>query len=107
MGIRVCASPWGGRNYHIADDDKSEYSGLGHGASSDGRLEAPMPGTIVAVHVAEGDPVTPGQALIVLESMKMQNEIASPVGGTVRTINCRPGEQVGFGDVLAVVDAAE
>lgn len=105
QGMRISL---GGRNYQIVDDDgDSDRPADSYGATGDGRLEAPMPGTIVAVYVSEGDPVTPGQAVIVLESMKMQNEITTPVGGVVRAIHCRPGEQVGFGDVLAVVEAAE
>jgi biotin carboxyl carrier protein len=66
----------------------------------DGRLEAPMPGSIIAVNVSEGDRVRSGQPLVVLESMKMHNEIASPMDGVVRKVNCRVGEQVGFGHVL-------
>ncbi len=67
------------------------------------KVEAPMPGSIVAVNVAEGDRVRAGQALVVLESMKMHNEIASPMDGVVRRIACRVGEQVGFGHVLVEI----
>jgi biotin carboxyl carrier protein len=73
------------------------------GRAADGRLEAPMPGSIIAVNVAEGDRVRSGQPLVVLESMKMHNEIASPVDGLVRKVHCRVGEQVSFGHVLVEI----
>jgi biotin carboxyl carrier protein len=62
-----------------------------------------MPGSIIAVNVAEGDHVRSGQALVVLESMKMHNEITAPHDGVVRKVNCRVGEQVGFGHVLVEI----
>lgn len=99
-GIELSA---GGRTYlqqrDVIDADRPA-SAAGRG---DGRLEAPMPGTIMAVNVAEGDAVRAGQPLVVLESMKMHNEIASPADGVVRKINCRVGEQVGFGHVLVEI----
>lgn len=93
----------GGRTYLQQRDavDADRPAGAGH--RGDGRLESPMPGTIIAVNVAEGDAVRAGQPLVVLESMKMHNEIASPVDGVVRKINCRLGEQVGFGHVLVEI----
>lgn len=94
----------GGRTYlqqrDVVDADRPA-SGSGRGG--DGRLEAPMPGSIVAITVAVGDRVRSGQPLVVLESMKMHNEIASPSDGVVRKINCRVGEQVGFGHVLVEI----
>jgi biotin carboxyl carrier protein len=55
------------------------------------------------VNVSEGDRVRAGQALIVLESMKMHNEITAPHDGVVRMLNCRVGQQVGFGHVLVEI----
>jgi len=74
-------------------------------ASSDGRVQAPMPGGIIALHVKEGEHVTAGQPLIVLESMKMHNEITSPSNGVVRRVHIKVGEQVSFGHVLVEVGA--
>ena len=57
-------------------------------------LKAPMPGLIVAVMVEEGMKIEIGQVLIVLESMKMQNELKSPRAGTIARIKVKPGERV-------------
>jgi biotin carboxyl carrier protein len=71
----------------------------------DGRIQAPMPGGIIALHIKEGDHVTAGQPVIVLESMKMHNELTSPIEGVVRRVHTRVGEQVPFGHVLAEIGA--
>ena len=63
-------------------------------------LKAPMPGLIVTVHVREGQEVKTGDRMIVLESMKMQNEISSPTDGTVRTLRIKPGDNVDQNQVL-------
>jgi biotin carboxyl carrier protein len=57
--------------------------------------------------VSQGDHVRSGQPLVVLESMKMHNEIVSPLDGVVRKVNCRVGEQVGFGHVLMEIGSEE
>jgi acetyl-CoA/propionyl-CoA carboxylase biotin carboxyl carrier protein len=62
-----------------------------------------MQGTIVSVLVEEGQEVEPGQALLVLEAMKMENHINAETQGTVREIRVAPGDTVGTGDVLVVV----
>jgi biotin carboxyl carrier protein len=59
----------------------------------------------MAVNVAVGESVKSGQPLVVLESMKMHNEIVSPIGGTVQSLSCREGEQVSFGQVLVEITA--
>jgi biotin carboxyl carrier protein len=63
-------------------------------------LKAPMPGLIVTVHVREGQEIKTGDRMIVLESMKMQNEISSPTDGTVRTLRIKPGDNVDQNQVL-------
>jgi propionyl-CoA carboxylase alpha chain len=69
-----------------------------------GGLAAPMPGTVLAVHVAAGDTVAGGQLLMTVEAMKMEHRITAPRPGTVREVRARPGEQVASGDLLAVID---
>jgi 3-methylcrotonyl-CoA carboxylase alpha subunit len=59
-----------------------------------GRLDAPMPGTIIEVLVKEGDTVERGAPLLILEAMKMEHTIAAPVPGTVKSIHFQRGEQV-------------
>ena len=63
-----------------------------------------MQGTIVKVEVQIGDEVTPGQVLIVLEAMKMENNVTSDVAGKVAEINVTAGDSVGAGDVVLIID---
>ena len=55
---------------------------------------SPMPGMVVALPVAEGQPVTKGQVLVILESMKMQNELKSPRDGKLVRLRVKPGDSV-------------
>ena len=68
-----------------------------------GSLIAPMPGAVVRVAVAVGDPVAQGQPLLWLEAMKMEHQISAPADGVVSELNVSPGQQVDVGAVLAVV----
>ena len=69
-----------------------------------GVIESVMPGVVVEVLVAEGQRVEPGQPLLILEAMKMQNEIRAQGGGTVRTLHVEPGRAVGAGERLETLD---
>jgi propionyl-CoA carboxylase alpha chain len=73
-------------------------------AVASGSLLAPMPGTVVAVKVEPGAAVSAGDAVLVLEAMKMQHTVTAPHDGTVTEINVEPGAQVASGEVLAVVE---
>src|SRR5277367_4920069 len=68
------------------------------------QILAPMPGRIVRVLVAETSAVEAGQGIVVVEAMKMQNEIKSPKKGTVQKIVATEGANVNAGDVLAIVE---
>ena len=68
------------------------------------RLTAPMPGKIVRVLVCQGDEVETGAGVLVVEAMKMQNEIKSPKKGTIQKILVSEGAAVNAGDVLAIVE---
>ncbi len=76
-------------------------SGLEHGPV---KLVAPMPGKIVRVVAAERSAVEAGQAVLVVEAMKMQNELKSPKKGVVQRIMASAGAAVNAGDVLAIVE---
>ena len=68
------------------------------------KIFAPMPGRIVRLLVAENSEVAAGQGIVVVEAMKMQNEIKSPKKGIVKKISATPGAAVKPGDVLAIVE---
>jgi len=67
-------------------------------------LRAPMPGKVVKVLVREGDSVQSNQGLIVIEAMKMQNEVKSPKSGVVRKLGVKESAAVNSGDLLAIVE---
>jgi acetyl/propionyl-CoA carboxylase alpha subunit len=71
-----------------------------------GALVAPLPGTVVKVAVAAGDPVTAGDTLVAIEAMKMEHEVRAPVDGTVTEVHVTAGEQVEAGRLLVVIDGA-
>lgn len=88
-----------GRLYPVKVEDEREKrlrAAAGRGVAETGEfhLKAPMPGLVVAVPVAEGEQVEKGQVLVILESMKMQNELKSPRDGVVNRIRVRAGESV-------------
>ena len=72
-------------------------------AGGGGDVVAPMQGTIVKVLVEVGQEVKVGDPVIVLEAMKMENQLQSEKAGTVKTVNVKPGDKVGSGDVLVVI----
>jgi len=67
------------------------------------KVLAPMPGMIIRYLVSVDDKVKAGDALLILEAMKMQNTISAPVDGVVKAINFGPGDSVNMGDILAVI----
>jgi len=88
-----------GRLYPVKVEDEREKrlrAAAGGGVAETGEyhLKAPMPGLVVAIPVAEGQEVKKWQVLLILESMKMQNELKSPRDGTVNRIKVKAGESV-------------
>jgi acetyl-CoA/propionyl-CoA carboxylase biotin carboxyl carrier protein len=71
--------------------------------SADGTIRSPMPGTILAVHVSAGDAVSAGQAVLVVEAMKMEHTVTAPVAGTVTELAAKVGQQVRMDETLAVI----
>ncbi|MEO6804540.1 MAG: biotin/lipoyl-containing protein [Edaphobacter sp.] len=97
----------GGRRYGFEVDDPRSLQGRrGAGAGTDGprAVKAPMPGRVVRVLVAAGDAVEEGQGVVVIEAMKMQNELKSPKAGLVVRVGAAVGDTVSSGDVLVVVE---
>ena len=68
------------------------------------KVEAPMPGTVLAIKAPAGTAVKAGDPVIILEAMKMENEIAAPADGVVASINVAQGATVNTGDVLATLN---
>ena len=86
---------------------RRRVDGTGHASAADGAILAPMPGKVISVLVAEGDAVTTGQRLMVLEAMKMEHALTAPFDGTVTELSASEGGQVQVEAVLAVVEPAE
>jgi len=87
--------------------DPRAWRGRRHGAvEAQGRQQivAPMPGKVVRLLVKTGDKVEAGQGLLVVEAMKMQNEVRSPKTGTVERLLVKEGQPVNVGEVLAWID---
>ena len=87
--------------------DPRAWRGRRQGAiEAEGRQQilAPMPGKIVRVLVQTGETVQAGQGLLVVEAMKMQNEIRSPKSGTVERLLVKEGQPVNAGEILAWID---
>lgn len=88
-----------GRLYPVNVEDEREKrlrtaAGAGVAETGEFHLKAPMPGLVVAVPVSEGQDVKKGQVLLILESMKMQNELKAPRDGKVSRIKVKAGESV-------------
>ena len=88
-----------GRQYQVKVEDEREKrlrvaAGGGVAESGEFHLKSPMPGLVVAVPVEEGQEVKKGQVLLILESMKMQNELKSPRDGVMGRIRVKAGESV-------------
>jgi biotin carboxyl carrier protein len=94
-----------GYRFEIEARDPRRWTAKRGGRRGEGvaRVTAPMPGKIVRVLVSVGDTVEPGRGLLVVEAMKMQNEIKAPRAGTVLAIAAREGATVAAGEVLATI----
>ena len=86
----------------LADERARALASLAGGAhaSGDANIRAPMPGLVSNLLVEEGAEVQRGQAVVVLEAMKMENQIAAEKSGTITEIKVTPGQSVGAGDVI-------
>jgi biotin carboxyl carrier protein len=96
-----------GETYRIRVEEETRYiirTRGGKAATGGQVLKAPMPGKVVLVAVEVGQAVKPGDGLIVLEAMKMENEFRATVTGTVKEIRVRPGQAVNPGDPLVVIE---
>ncbi len=99
----------GGARLSIEIDDPRQWKRSAGSADSAGRasLTAAMPGKIVRVLVAVGDEVTAGQGILVIEAMKMQNELKAPRAGRVTAIEVKENDSVNAGALLATIGESQ
>ena len=107
----VAVARAGARRFLHLDGDTLEYEVASAGEGGPGTrraqredLTVPMPGVVAQVLVREGDPVTSGQPLVIVEAMKMEHVLRAPHRGRVRAVQVRPGQQVNAGAVVAEID---
>jgi biotin carboxyl carrier protein len=110
--VRMIEAPQGlsaeacGRRFTVAvldprDTSRGSRASIGSGRQS---VAAPMPGKVIRVLVSAGDTVEAGQGLVVVEAMKMQNEMKAAHPGRVVEIRAHAGETVGAGDTLLILE---
>ena len=103
----VCFVTLGGQRFRVQVEDERAQRAGEQRAEADEAGEAevvsPMPGMVVAVLVEAGQEVRTGEGLLILEAMKMENEIRAPRTGVVEAVHVTPGQRVGQEDVLALI----
>jgi biotin carboxyl carrier protein len=92
---------WDGRAYEIRDERESARAAQ---RAATGSLEAPMPGKVIKLSATVGQPVKKGQEILVVEAMKMENQIRAPKDGRVTRLAAKVGDMVGPGMVLAEIE---
>jgi len=108
-----------GRPYELALDSELRWMQTAHGRhdvelrdvaaaaprphGGDGRVKAPIPGTVVRLLAEPGQAVAAGQPILILEAMKMQNEICAGRAGVLASVHVAPGQSVGLGVLLAEI----
>lgn len=94
-----------GRVYHLEVPDNTPQRGNAQGGGAvSGDIKSPMPGSILQVLVKEGDSISAGDALIIMESMKMEMTLSAPADATVKSIHCKPAELTELGQLLVALD---
>ena len=100
----------GGREFSIQVDEgvsnevTRRSTGRGKRRNRSGTISSSIPGKVVSLHAAVGDRVKEGEVLLILEAMKMQNEIQAPIPGTVSEVNCESGDSVEANVPLVIIE---
>ena len=100
----------GGREFSIQVDSRvpgeitRRSTGRGKRRNRSGTISSSIPGKVVSLHTAVGDRVEEGEVLLILEAMKMQNEIQAPIPGTVSEVNCESGDSVESNVPLVIIE---
>ena len=90
----------------VGESSGSKGKKRGRGNKS-GTISSTIPGKIISISVEEGDNVGEGDVVMILEAMKMQNEIQAPLSGIVTAINCKPGDSIEANSPLVVIQPEE
>ena len=90
----------------VGDTSVSKRKKANRGKKS-GTISSTIPGKIVSISAKEGQMVSEGDVVMILEAMKMQNEIQAPLSGTVTTINCKQGDSVEANSPLIIIQPEE
>ena len=93
-----------GRTFVYENPKKAEFGKKSAGKARGGILISPMPGKITKVFKNAGENVTAGDALIVMEAMKMEYTLKADVAGKIKSIDCKAGDQVKLGKELLTID---
>jgi acetyl/propionyl-CoA carboxylase alpha subunit len=88
----------------VATGDSETVAVARGGGPASGAIKAPMPGSVVKVLVAEGDEVEVNQSLVIVEAMKMENEVRAPVAGIVKKVSVAAGSSVGTTDAMIEIE---
>ena len=95
-----------GQAWAVREQETADVAAAAH-AGDGGPVTSPMPGTVTIVDVTEGERVTAGQRLVVVEAMKMEHALVAPVDGVVRELRAHPGSTVARGATLLIVEPEE
>lgn len=90
----------------VGESSGSKRKKKGRGKKS-GTMSSTIPGKIVSIAVEEGANVAEGDVVMILEAMKMQNEIQAPLSGTVTAVNCKPGDSIEANSPLLIIQPEE
>ena len=90
----------------VEESSGSKRKKKGRGKKS-GTISSTIPGKIVSIAVEEGANVVEGDVVMILEAMKMQNEIQAPLSGTVTAVNCKPGDSIEANSPLLIIQPEE
>ena len=99
-GLTVAGERWDAEVVDERTRHIRSLTGAGERSQGGGVLRAPMPGLVVRVQAQPGQAVTAGAGIVVLEAMKMENELRTMAAGTIKSVHARPGETVEKGQIL-------